>query len=530
MSNNKKLGVCWGDDGISLIEVNKDSPGASVQIPFSAVAPDFVANTQDLTGGLALLESLQKNIRNQNFSTSEVYLSLPSREVIVRWIVIPFMKSTDIQGVVSFEARKYIPFPLEELVYTYYPSPFTKDGLKQIGILLIAIRKTAFDYYINVLTQSGLNVVYSEPSSMSLVRALVLRKTIDIAQTVAIINIVKDYGELIITSNGFVKFIRDFKITLPAQIDSPEAKDAVQTKLFSELRLSLDFFSRQHTDSEVSKVIAFADVLNPSVCAAVSEDLGIPVQLVTPLQILPGIDLGVDLVNAFGTALSGNVTNVIDFNLCVGEGGNKQEALRKEQQRKKTPPVVIPVIAGAVCAAVVFFSWAGLEMTLKQKQDAVQALSERLGVFAEIPLSEIEAKKNEEAKKKAALDSLPLHSDLVPLLIRLIDLMPPGVWFESMKVSFNEQASLKRSKSSSDDGDKKQRSNYYPVEKSRRVQISGYAYLNDTNTEFRKVNDFLVVLRDDGLFSAGFKAIKLGTLQSEKKQSQQVTSFTLDCE
>ncbi len=304
----------------------------------------------------------------------------------------------------------------------------------------------------------------------------------------------------------------------------------MQTKLFSELRLSLDFFSRQHMDAEVSKVIAFADVLTPAVCAAVSEDLGIPVQHVTPLQILPGIDLGVDLVNAFGTALSGSVTNVIDFNLCVGEGGNKQESAKKEKQRKKTPPIVLPLITGAVCAAVLFFSWAGMELTLKQKQDAVQVLSDRLGVFAEISVSEIEAKKAEEAKKKSALASLPLHSDLVPLLIRLIDLMPPGVWFESMKISFSEQVSGKQGRASSDDSGKKQRADYYLLEKTRRVQISGYAYLNDTNVEFRKINDFLAVLREDEVFSAGFKAIKLGTLQAEKKQNQQVTSFTLDCE
>ena len=126
MPNYKKLGVSWGGDGISLVEVHKDTPVASVQLPFSAVSPDFVADSKDLTGGLTLIDTLQKTVRNQNFSTAEVYLSLPSREVIVRWFVIPFIKSSDIQGVVSFEARKYIPFPLEDLVYTYYPSTFTK--------------------------------------------------------------------------------------------------------------------------------------------------------------------------------------------------------------------------------------------------------------------------------------------------------------------------------------------------------------------------------------------------------------------
>jgi len=108
--------------------------------------------------------------------------------------------------------------------------------------------------------------------------------------------------------------------------------------------------------------------------------------------------------------------------------------------------------------------------------------------------------------------------------------MPPGVWFESMKISFSEQVSGKQGRASSDDSGKKQRADYYLLEKTRRVQISGYAYLNDTNVEFRKINDFLAVLREDEVFSAGFKAIKLGTLQAEKKQNQQVTSFTLDCE
>lgn len=531
MSNSKKLGICWGDEGVSLIEVNKDTSVSSVQVPFTAVSPDFTGNiSQDMTGGLALLETLQKAIRNQGFSTNEVYLSLPSREVIVRWFVIPSMKSTEIHGVVSFEARKYIPFPLEELVYTYHPSTIIKDGLKQIGILLIAIRKPAFEYYINLLTQAGLNVIYSEPSSMSLVRALALHKTIDTSKTVAIVNIVKDYGELIITAKGFVKFIRDFKITLPADMNSSEARDAVQGKLFNELRLSLDFFSRQHTDAEISEVIAFSDMLTPSLCATLSEDLGIPVKHITPVQILPGRDLGVDLVNAFGAALSGSVNNIIDFNLSAGEGGNKQAETKKELRKNQTPAFVLPVITGIVCAAVVFISWASVGTTLKQKQAAVETVSARLGVFTEIPLSEIEAKKSEELNKKDALSSLPLHSDLVPLLIRLIDLMPSGVWFDSMSVSFSEEAINKQGRASSGDASKKAKASYYPLQSTRKVQVSGYAYLNDTNAEFRKINDFLGVLKEDETFSAGFKLIKLGTLRAVKKENSQVTSFTLDCE
>ena len=119
---------------------------------------------------IGLLDILQKTVRNKGFSTTETYLSLPSKDILIRWFLIPWMKTSEIQAVVSFEAKKYIPFDIEETAYTYYPTTVTKDGGRQIGILFVAIRKNTIEKYINILIQAGLNIVYSEPGAMSLDR------------------------------------------------------------------------------------------------------------------------------------------------------------------------------------------------------------------------------------------------------------------------------------------------------------------------------------------------------------------------
>ena len=131
----RKLGIYWGTAGISFVELNKDALLASAFVSFADLQrSDPVVGIKHLSEDVRLLDLIQKALRAGSFSTGNAFFSLPSNDIIVRWFVIPWMKPEEIQGVVAFEAKKYIPFPLEELVFNYYPSTITKDGSRQIGI------------------------------------------------------------------------------------------------------------------------------------------------------------------------------------------------------------------------------------------------------------------------------------------------------------------------------------------------------------------------------------------------------------
>ena len=375
MAGQGKLGVFWGQDGLSFVEAMKGTPTHKAFLSFSSFrdAQGAVPVTQDAR----LLEEIQKTVRNNAFTSTDIYFSIPSKDIIVRWFVIPWMRPYEIQGVVAFEVRKYLPFPLEELVYTYYPSTITQSGMKQIGVVFVGIRKETFQYYARVLTQSGLNVIFCEPSSMSLLRVLVFRKALDPQQNTAILQINGDGGEIDIVSGGFVKFVRDFSLSSGGTAAFQDTEDFARAKLYNEVRISLDFFNRQHSE-EVTRIIALTTADNRGLANGLMEDLGSAVVPVDVSQMVGGADqVGVGALSAFGITLSGDVPEVIDFNISEGE---VEVAIRKKDQPvSKMPRHVWPAASVIVSAMIIVLLWLAGQQQMGVRNAEIASLKKSLG-------------------------------------------------------------------------------------------------------------------------------------------------------
>jgi Tfp pilus assembly PilM family ATPase len=487
---------------------------------------------------MGLLDVLQRTIRNKGFSTTETYLSLPSKDILIRWFLIPWMKTSEIQAVVSFEAKKYIPFDIEETSYTYYPTTVTKDGVRQIGILFVAIRKSAFEKYVNVLIQSGLNVVYSEPGAMSLVRVLMLKRQINLDHVTAILRTAEDTGELIIVSKGQVKFIRDFKIhssesqglSGQGQMSSADAEDILRARIFNEVRISLEFFSRQYSEEGVNKIIILSSGLKQSFWTGLNEDLGVSMEIIDPLREISSLDsMNAGGVNAFGVAIAGKVSSVIDFNLS--ESVSQSVSLKQEEVLQKNRQLILPVIVGIACAVLISIIFFVSGMFVDKVKAEVAAAAGRVGTHVDVPIEELLTKTADQEKQLAALKSLPLKARLTPLMIRLTRQLPKGLWLESIEVSFKDTLSTARNAAGeTGEGTAKDRPAYNNITTSVNLNIPGYVYLNDSNAEFELVNQFINTLRKDEEFLAFFKNIKLVSLKSDVFAKAKVTAFKILCE
>ena len=119
MLRQKKIGLYWGQKGLSLVEVHKNELVMFSVIPFDSLENNPIVGIRSFIEDPRLLDLIQSAYRSARFSTIDTCLSLPSKDIIVRWFIIPWMRPSEIQGVVVFEARKYIPFPLEDLFFSY---------------------------------------------------------------------------------------------------------------------------------------------------------------------------------------------------------------------------------------------------------------------------------------------------------------------------------------------------------------------------------------------------------------------------
>jgi Tfp pilus assembly PilM family ATPase len=563
MTGHRRLGIHWGETGFSFVEVSREAPTLTAFVPFPEQG--VTLGIKNLSQDIALLDVLQKTVRNKGFSTTETYLSLPSKDILIRWFFIPWMKTSEIQSVVSFEAKKYIPFNIDETAYTYYPTTVTHEGIRQIGVLFVAIRKSVFEKYINVLIQAGLNVVYSEPAAMSLVRALMFRRQVNLDHVTAILRTEQDTGELIILSKGHVKFTRDFKIQSPEPLNLAAAgqplpedvEEVLRARIFNEVRISLEFFSRQYSEEDVTKIVILSSGLKQSFWTGLNDELGVPMEIVDPLREIPsGEGMSAGGIYAFGAAMAGKVPAVIDFNLS--EGASQSVSLKKEEIVEQNQKLILPIIVGVACAALIAIVFFVSGFFLDGLRTKINVVKTRVGANVEMTTVDLSAKTAAQKKELAALESLPLKARLTPLVIRLVKQLPKGVWLQNISVTFKDTppSAVKKAKKTApedakavkegaDAGDVKDKKAstdkkkgspakvkpvYGNISTNVEMEISGYIYLNDSNAEFGLANQLVSLLRKDEELKALFKNIKLVSVKSDVYAEFKVTVFQILCE
>ncbi|NTV28874.1 MAG: pilus assembly protein PilM [Candidatus Omnitrophica bacterium] len=534
MASQSKLGLYWGNEGISFIEISRGAIQHKAFLPFSSlIVNPGETSSVPLWQNERLFEHIKRLVQDHSWPVDDIYFSIPSKDIIIRSFVIPWIRPHEIQGVVSFEARKYIPFPLEELTYTYYPSPFVQSGIKQIGVVFVGIRREMLNSYRNVFSRSGLNVVYCEPAAMSFLRVLVARKIIDPVQNVAVLQIYDNAGEISIASNGFVKFIRDFSLSPLAATPFQNESDFPRAKLYNEVRISLDFFSRQHSE-DVSKVVVIASVDKKVWVEGVVAEMGMPVLAVdvdTVLGLGGAEDIGA--VGAFGATLTGSVPTVIDFNILDGDGA---VAVRKTgSSPSKFAPYVWPIFSLVIAIAMIGYVWFFNNQQLAKKNTELSLLRKNLGEFSSVPVEELDSKNTRVKKFLSSVKDVELHSSYTPVMVRLVSLMPESMWLESFSLGEGSAAEVTtgkakpKPKSPAVTGASTET---IPSEKGQHLslQISGFLFLNDMNAGFDEVGRFVSALRSDGIFQKFFKDIKLLNMREQNVEGRTVTAFSIICQ
>lgn len=104
-------------------------------------------------------------VSSLKLAKSPVYYSLPGHSVFVRFIKLPPIDDGDIAQLVKFEAQQHIPFPLEEVVWSYHMLP--DSGLEKEAVL-IAIKSDLLNEIDSTVVGAGLKTagVDSAPSAL----------------------------------------------------------------------------------------------------------------------------------------------------------------------------------------------------------------------------------------------------------------------------------------------------------------------------------------------------------------------------
>ncbi len=145
--NQRILGLDIGSSTVKGVELAKN--GDRFTITGYAQAEIASAGT--------LKEAIATVIREGRFKSKQVVSSVSGRSVIVRYINTPTMKPEELRSSMRFEADKYIPFEMDEVILDCVPlEQKASDNENEMRVVLVAVKREVVDEHVRLLQELGL--------------------------------------------------------------------------------------------------------------------------------------------------------------------------------------------------------------------------------------------------------------------------------------------------------------------------------------------------------------------------------------
>lgn len=191
-------GIDIGDSCIKAVKLKKSKGSVAVE-DYGYIELDI--ELKDKEGPLvSIQDGLERLASRKVFAKSEVCISLSAKNVNNRFISVPLKsKEKQMDLAIEKEAKRQIPFPLEEVQWGYYRLPDRDD---QAQVALFAARNEQIEELLDVVNDAGLSVRGIQ------VPGLALYNFIDWTSEIDEHLVVLDFGEkttdLIVVHDGAV--------------------------------------------------------------------------------------------------------------------------------------------------------------------------------------------------------------------------------------------------------------------------------------------------------------------------------------
>jgi type IV pilus assembly protein PilM len=237
----------------------------------------------------ALSDTVADVLRSAGIKCRRVATAVSGRSVIVRYISMPIMSDEEMKSALRFEADKYIPFEVDEVVLDCarledFGEATNASGEKEMKVLLVAVKQTLIDEHLQVIQKLGLTPTIVDVDTFALGNAFEFNAMhsprvedeervialVDVGASKSSINIVKNNTsyfsrEVYLAGKEFTEAIARRLGMEPGEADeiklNPDGKEETIEEcilptlddLANEIHLSLDYYENQY-DREVDEV------------------------------------------------------------------------------------------------------------------------------------------------------------------------------------------------------------------------------------------------------------------------------------
>lgn len=237
----------------------------------------------------AVKETIAEVFRRSGIRSKRVVTAVSGRAVIVRYINMMSMSDDELKSALRFEADKYIPFQVDEVVLDCTRLPDfgeteVAEGEKEMKVLLVAVKQTLIDEHIQTIQSLGLTPTVIDVDTFALGNAFELNAMhsprvedeekvialVDVGSIKTNINIIKNNTsyfsrEVYLAGNDFTEAIArrlgtDIQEAESMKVNPQGKEDTIEESILptlddlgNEIHLSFDYYENQY-DREVDEV------------------------------------------------------------------------------------------------------------------------------------------------------------------------------------------------------------------------------------------------------------------------------------
>lgn len=165
------VGIDFGTHTVKAVELKNISSKPELANLGVQLTPKGVINSEERQDQKKLAEALKILYTNSKIKNVNVVMALPEFSVFTRFLEFPGVKQEELKQAVQYEAKQYIPIPLEQVQMSYIIIGFNQER-NAPRVLLVAAPKKTIEIYMNVANFANLDLIAIETESVAMGRAM----------------------------------------------------------------------------------------------------------------------------------------------------------------------------------------------------------------------------------------------------------------------------------------------------------------------------------------------------------------------
>jgi type IV pilus assembly protein PilM len=167
------VGLEVGTANLKVVELRAGSPPSLSTLALRPMPPGLVQEDQ-IVDPQGLADEIKALFDDAGISKRFVVASVGNSQVIIRSINVPKMSLDELDEAIKWEAERYIPFPIDEVVLDYYvldnPDDVEEGG--QLEVVIAAAKLELVTQQVEYLKLAGLEPIVLDVKPFALLRSL----------------------------------------------------------------------------------------------------------------------------------------------------------------------------------------------------------------------------------------------------------------------------------------------------------------------------------------------------------------------